>query len=274
MKKLSVILLSFSMLISFMLSGCSQKKASEDEDTIKARIEEYSDVDFIISADELESIRKNDDVLIFDCNKPEVYEKGHIPGAVNIGIQPFSDISGKIGEEGWGTVVDKDEMAKKLKELGIDNEKTVVFYSDVMNGPGADGRAVWQLRMAGMDNVKFLNGGYTYWVEKGYETTKEESKAVPTDKDVKLSELDKSSSATKDYVYENLDKEVILDVRTDSEYGGSQNAGEPRGGHIKGAENLLWQDLMYSNGVIKSKEEIKDIMAEYGVKPEDSFCVY
>ena len=37
---------------------------------------------------------------------------------------------------------------------------------------------------------------------------------------------------------------------------------------------MLWQELMYPNGVIKSKEEIKKIMAEHNVKPGDTFCVY
>ena len=128
--------------------------------------------------------------------------------------------------------------------------------------------------MAGMDNVKFLNGGLTYWNEKGYETTKEVSEAVPTTKEVVLKDYDTHNSTTKEELYNNLGKEVLIDVRTEKEYKGSQDVGEPRGGHIKGAEFRLWQDLMYPNGVIKSKEEIKKIMAEHNVELGDTFCVY
>ena len=273
-KKLSVIFALVLCLTSSLFVGCSKKTESVDSSQIEARINDYKDVDFLISADELNSILGNKDVLLFDCNKQEVYEKGHIPGAVNIGLQAFTRADGKIGEEGWGTIVDKEELAKRLKNLGIDNDKTIVFYSDTTKGPGADGRAVWQLRMAGMDNVKFLNGGLTYWNEKGYETTKEASEAVPTTKEVVLKDYDTHNSTTKEELYNNLGKETVIDVRTEKEYKGSQDVGEPRGGHIKGAEYMLWQDLMYSNGVIKSKEEIKKIMAEHNVKPEDTFCVY
>ena len=111
--------------------------------------------------------------------------------------------------------------------------------------------------MAGMDNVKFLNGGLTYWNEKGYETTKEVSKAVPTTKEVVLKDYDTHNSTTKEELYK-LRKRSFRYVRTEKEYKGSQDVGEPRGGHIKGAEFRLWQDLMYPNGVIKSKRRNKE----------------
>ncbi|MFZ3130050.1 MAG: hypothetical protein WA125_02840 [Desulfosporosinus sp.] len=42
------------------------------------------------------------------------------------------------------------------------NSKLVVFTSNVLPGPGSDGRNVWQLQMAGLDNVKLLYGGNPY----------------------------------------------------------------------------------------------------------------
>ena len=63
--------------------------------------------------------------------------------------------------------------------------------------------------MAGMDNVKFLNGGLTYWNEKEYETTKEPSKAVPTTEEVVLKDYDTHNSTTKEELYNNLGKEVL-----------------------------------------------------------------
>ena len=273
-KRLSILMAMVICLTSAFFVGCNKDTESTDSAEIEARIADYKDVDFIISADELNEKLGDKDVLVFDCNNPDVYEKGHIPGAVNIGIQSFARTDNKIGEEGWGTIVDKEELAKRLKALGIDNDKTIVFYSDITKGPGADGRAVWQLQMAGMDNVKFLNGGLTYWNEKGFETTKEASEAVPTNKDVVLKDYDTQNSITKEELYDKLDEEVVLDVRTEKEYNGSQDVGEPRGGHIEGSEHMLWQDLMYPNGVIRSKEEVKNIMSERGVGLDDEFCVY
>lgn len=259
-------LLLASMLM--MTAGCS-KPAAEGSGTV----DEYADVDFLISADELKELLGSEDLVLLDCNTPEVYEKGHIPGAISVGYHAFSDTVGQPGDPGWGTIVPKEEMTTRLEALGITNDKTVVCYSDVFQGPGADGRAVWQMKIAGLDNVKFLMGGLSNWEALGYETTKEVTEPTPAT-GVVLKDYDESYIATKEYVYEHLDDQVIIDVRTAKEFGGSQNSGEPRGGHIAGAVNLLWQDLLNDNGTPKSKDEITAIMAEYGVEPNDDFVVY
>lgn len=269
-KRISVLLLALSCVFAILLVGCDSKKTSSN-DTFDAA--EYKDVDYFITPQELKKMLGSKDLVLLDANKPNVYEKGHIPGAVNIEIHSFSNISNKIGEPGWGTILGKDDLKKKMESLGINNDKTVVIYSDVFKGPGADGRAVWQSKVAGLDNVKMLVGGLSYWENLGYETTDEPAKATPTT-GLKLKDYDTSYIATTDYVKKNLGKEVIIDVRTKGEYEGSQKAGEPRGGHIKGAVNMPWLELLNDNGTPKSKEEIKKIMAKYGVKPEDIFTVY
>ncbi|MEG2786645.1 MAG: rhodanese-like domain-containing protein [Romboutsia sp.] len=269
-KKISVLLLTIVCMCAILLVGCDSKKTSSNETFDEA---EYKNVDYFITPQELKKMIGSKDLVLLDCNKPNIYEKGHIPGAVSIGINAFSDISNKIGDPGWGTILDKEALQKKMESLGIDNTKTVVFYSDVFKGPGADGRAVWQSKVAGMNNVKMLVGGLSYWEDLGYETTDKPEKATPTT-GLKLKDYDTSYIATKEYVKENLGKEVIIDVRTKGEYEGSQKAGEPRGGHIKGAVNMPWLELLNDNGTPKSKEKITKIMASYGVKPDDTFVVY
>ncbi len=267
--KIYLLLLILVSTFSILLVGCDKKSSSNQEFDAA----EYKNVDYFITPQELKKMLGSKDLVLLDCNKPDIYEDGHIPGAVSIGLHAFSDTSNKIGDPGWGTILDKKELQKKMEAVGIDNTKTVVFYSDVFKGPGADGRAVWQSKVAGLDNVKMLVGGLSYWEDLGYETTDEPAKATPTT-GLKLKDYNESYIATKDYVKENLGKEVIIDVRTKKEYNGSQNAGEPRGGHIKGAVNMPWLELLNDNGTPKTKEEIKKIMASYGVKPEDNFVVY
>lgn len=271
-KKLSTLFIALIFMLG--LVGCSKKEeAKAPQQSKEIDLKAYKNNDFLITPQEVNKLLGSKDLVLLDCNKPDVYAKEHIKGAVSIGLHAFSDKVGKPGDPGWGTIKKKEDLKKALEALGIDNKKTVVFYSDVFKGPGADGRAVWQLKMAGLDNVKIMVGGLTEWKELGYEVSNEVAKPTAAS-GVVLKDYDQTNSASKDYVYQNLGKKVIVDVRTKDEYNGSQKAGEPRGGHIEGAVNLLWTDLLNKNGTPKSPEEIKKIMASVGVKPEDDFVVY
>ncbi|MCL5291545.1 MAG: rhodanese-like domain-containing protein [Actinobacteria bacterium] len=279
------ILILACLLIALGVTGCSQEpstKSSSGGEKVKTDgktaakefdISVYKNNEFLITPQQLKKLLGSEDLVLLDADKPDIYAKEHIPGAIGIGIQAFSNKIGKPGDPGWGTILKKDELKQKLESLGVDNKKTVVLYSDVFRGPGADGRAVWQLKVAGLDNVKLLAGGLSYWKELGYEVTSEPAQPKPKT-GVELKDYDESYIATKEYVFGNLDKQVLVDVRTEVEYKGSQNAGEPRGGHIKGAKSMLWQNLLNKNGTPKSPDEIKKIMASYGVKPDDNFTVY
>ncbi len=274
--KVKHLLVIIFVLLSIALgsAGCVNNTAKESEVPAgEFDISVYKNNDFLITPQQLKKLLGREDLVLLDCNKPDIYAKEHIPGAIGIGLHAFSDKIGKPGDPGWGTIKNKEDLKKTLESLGIDNKKTVVFYSDVFRGPGADGRAVWQLKMAGLDNVKLLVGGLSYWKELGYEVTDEVAEPKPIT-GVVLKDYDESYAATKEYVFNNLGKQVLIDVRTEEEFKGSQKAGEPRGGHIKGAVNMLWLDLLNKNGTPKSPEEIKNIMASYGVKPEDDFTVY
>ncbi len=271
-KQLLIIILSLMLIL--VINGCGKQPAPVDQQAQKEfDITAYPNNDFLITPQKLQGMLGSDNLVLLDCNKPDVYASEHIPGAIGIGIQAFSDAVGKPGDPGWGTIKNKEDLQKKLESLGIDDKKTVVFYSDVFKGPGADGRAVWQLKLAGMDNVKMLVGGLSYWKELGYAVTKEVAQPKPVT-GVVLKDYDQGYFATKDHVFNNLGKQVIVDVRSEGEFKGSQNAGEPRGGHIQGAVNLLWLQLLNKDGTIKTPDEIKTLMASYNIKPTDDFIVY
>ncbi|MDD4238281.1 MAG: rhodanese-like domain-containing protein [Desulfotomaculaceae bacterium] len=263
-----------ALVLILGVSGCGNQPTPVGQQAQKEfDITAYQNNDFLITPQKLDEMLGSDNLVLLDCNKPDIYASEHIPGAIGIGISAFSDTSGKIGEPGWGTINNKEDLQKKLASFGIDNKKTIVFYSDVFKGPGADGRAVWQLKLAGMDNVKLLVGGLSYWKQLGYEVTKEVAAPKPVT-GVVLKDYDQSYIATKEHVFDNLGKQVIVDVRSEGEFKGSQKAGEPRGGHIQGAVNFVWTELLNKDGTIKTPDEIKTLMASYNIKPTDDFVVY
>lgn len=256
------------------LVGCTNSNTSASETVEAIDLSVYENGDYFMTPEDLKAQLGSEDLVLLDCNKPDLYAKEHIPGAIGIGFHAFSDKVGKPGDPGWGTIKSKEDLEETLKSLGIDNEKTVVFYSDVFKGPGADGRAVWQLTLAGMDNVHILLGGLSYWKDLGYEVTKDAPAEIVPSASVELKDYDTNFIATKEMISENLGNQVLLDVRSEKEFKGSQNAGEPRGGHIQGAKHFLWTGFLNENGTLKSPEEIETIMESFDVAKTDDFVLY
>lgn len=260
------------LMLLVLMAACSKKQAVDPD--YDAR-EEYKDVPFLISAEELNEKLGEENLIIVDLQKQDAYLAGHIPSAINKDFWIFSDKEGVPGDEGWGTQVDLESLKERMMALGMNDETTVVFYSNVFKGPGPDGRAVWQLRRAGYENAKLLMGGITRWQNLKYDLEKDANEPIPSDKEPSLNTEyeDTHSTCTLD-IEKSLGKEKLIDVRSEGEFKGSQNAGEPRGGHIKGAENLEWLDFLNSDGTPKKKSEIVAMMADLGIKPEDDFTFY
>lgn len=276
MNKKILKLFTIFFMMALMFVGCTDKNSSSstsEKPEEKIDLSVYKNAELFITSEELKEKLGSEDLIILDANKKNVYDKGHIPGAINIGFQGLSKTEGKPGDKGWGTSLHKEELKKKLESLGINNDKLVVAYSDVFKGPGADGRAVWQLEMAGLENIKLLYGGLDYWKELGYEVSKEE--ATPTVvAGLALKEFDESYTADLDYMHENLGKIKYVDVRSKKEFEGDTSRGEARGGHIKGAIHLEWTELLNEDATPKKPEEIIAIMKNAGITPEDDFVVY
>lgn len=214
------------------------------------------------------------DIVILDASHPKGYAKGHIPGAVSIGFKGLSDCTGKPGDKEWGTILPKDKLKQKLESLGINDTKLVVAYSDIFKGPGAGGRAVWQLKMAGFENVRLLYGGLALWKKSGYPLSRDPVVPVPST-GVTLKDYDESFRAKQDYIHGNLDTVKLIDVRTLKEFTGQDTSrGEARGGHIKGAKWLEWTAVLNEDASVKSFEKIKELMAGVGVRPQDDFVLY
>lgn len=135
MKSKRIILLLMSMVIIAVLVGCSKDNSTVKKEEFDTSL--YANNDYLITPNELKDLLGSEELVLLDCNKPDIYQKQHITGAISIGLHAFSDKTGKPGDPEWGTVVKKENLKLKLESLGIDNNKTVVFYSDVFKGPGA-----------------------------------------------------------------------------------------------------------------------------------------
>lgn len=278
MKKKRFILGSLALLIAAAASfifNTSNNKPVQMQASVTITPEVYTNgEDIFITPAELKTRLGSEELIILDGNLPKVYAKGHIPGAINIGFKGLSRSAGKPGDPLWGTILPKEELTHKLESFGITNDSLIVAYSDTFKGPGAGGRAVWQLRMAGLTNVKLLYGGLEVWRRLGYELTRDVPQPLPST-GLLLSDYNESHRANRQFVEDNLGKMVLLDVRSKDEFTGDNTSrGESRGGHITGARWLEWTELLNEDSTPKSPQEITKIMASYGVRPDDDFVLY
>jgi len=230
--------------------------------------------DIFITPAELKEQLGSKNLIILDGSHPKVYAKGHIPGAISIGFKGLCRSFGKPGDALWGTILPKKELTRKLESLGVTNKSLIVAYSDTFKGPGAGGRAVWQLRMAGLTNVKLLYGGLEVWKRLGFSLTTDPPTINPSNGLV-VKDYDESYRADRQFVEAHLGKLAIVDVRSKKEFTGEDTSrGESRGGHIKGAQWLEWTALLNKDSTPKSPKEIIAMMANLGIKPGDDFVVY
>ncbi|MGV8981303.1 sulfurtransferase [Clostridium sp.] len=265
------------MLIGSLLVGCTSSKTAEKKsDTIVAQTEKakdpYVDGSYIVDAKWLSANLKSKDVLLLDARAEKDYTKGHIPGAVNVGWQGFSYMEGKPGDKGWGVVLSDDKLSEKLSDIGVDKTKTIVVYADNKTGWGEDGRFVWMLRMAGIENSKMLNGGFDLWESSKFEVSKEATSPVASS--FKIENSDKAMTINTEELKAKLGKVKILDSRSKDEYDGAVNFGEARGGHIPGAINLTFSSLFNEDKTYKSVEEIKAIFKAAGLNKDDEIVTY
>lgn len=261
---------------AFVVKIQTQSSAPPDpEKYAQLNVTEFKNgADIFITPLELKKQLGSKELVILDGSHPRVYAQGHIPGAVSIGFKGLSDCNGKPGDPQWGTILPRKQLTKKLEPLGINNDKLVVAYSDTFKGPGAGGRAVWQMRMAGLKNVKLLVGGLEVWKRSGYPLSDDAVTPVPV-QGLTLKEYDESFRTQKESLHNILGTTKIVDVRSLKEFTGEDTSrGESRPGHIKGSRWLEWTDLLNEDATPKSPREIIPLMARLGITPEDDFVLY
>lgn len=99
------------------------------------------------------------DWLLFDvdCDRPEAFEKAHIPGAA------YLDTNLLEREPFWNAVPGA-ELLQVLAGLGITRATTVLLYG---RNTTAAARAAHLMLYAGVADVRLLDGGFAGWVGAG-----------------------------------------------------------------------------------------------------------
>jgi thiosulfate/3-mercaptopyruvate sulfurtransferase len=204
---------------------------------------------------------------------PDIYEEGHIPGAVKLHWR--DDLQDPVERD----IVDKATFERVLGERGIGNETAVVLYGDKNNWFAA--YAYWYLKVYGHGDVRILDGGRQKWIDEGRELTTDVPS--PSPQPYSASERDESIRAYRDQVREWLGGGVsLVDVRSPGEYAGElvappgyEQEGAQRAGHIPTAVSIPWASAVRDDGTFKTAAELRELYAGKGVteaQPVTAYC--
>src|SRR6266576_2355394 len=206
-------------------------------------------------------VESDEDVLLFDT--------GHIPGAQKV------DWHLNLTDPVLRDYVSTDQFEKLLRQKGIDENTTVVFYGDKNNWWAA--YAYWIFQLFGFTNAKLLDGGRIKWQQE--KRTMET--AVPKFDETKYKAPQRSDQKIRAFFHEVRDHsesgKPLVDVRSPDEYSGAKThmpdypqEGTLRGGHITGAKSVPWARAANADGTFKSAVELRAIYeTEQGLKPTD-----
>lgn len=195
------------------------------------------------------------------------YDQEHIPGARFLWPEWLAPDS----PYGNYNAPDVKKATELLNSYGITNNSHIVLY--YMRGEvPATARMFLTLEHFGLQGkVSLLNGGYDAWKKEGYPTTAD----VPVVKKGNVKLIPGNLLVDKEYVLKTLksDKGVVADARLKRFYDG-EATGNPRDGHITGAGNIPYPDLIDASNMIKTADQLEPYFAPVATKDKEivTYC--
>ncbi len=195
---------------------------------------------------------------------------GRLPGAVHFDIDAISDTSNPLPH----MFPDADTFAAAVSKLGIANSDHVITYDGGSMAPA--GRVWWMFRALGHERVSVLDGGMRKWRADGGAVESGGADPAPTSYTARLNPGHVRSLDDVLSLIENR-REQILDARSTGRF----SAAEPepragmRSGHMPGAFNLPYLDLLADDGTMRTIAELKSHFAKSGIdlsKPIVTSC--
>lgn len=228
----------------------------------------------VVSADWLEANLENPAVRLIEVSvNPGVYERGHIPGAVNVAWHT------QLVDPVRRDIITREAFEALVRSAGINTDSTIVLYGDTNNWFAAWG--AWIFEIYGAQDVRLLDGGRVKWEADGRElTTRVES---PAEGNFVASEPNLALRAFLPEVLEVVYGETeakLVDIRSVAEYNGEVFAPQGiqelsiRAGHIPTAINVPWGKNVNEDGTFKSVAELRELYASLGIDGTSPIITY
>jgi thiosulfate/3-mercaptopyruvate sulfurtransferase len=231
--------------------------------------------DVLVTTEWLAAHLGDDNLVVAEVDEnPDLYEDGHIAGAVKLHWQ--DDLQDPIVRD----IVEKAEFERLMGTRGIGNDTSVILYGDKNNWFAA--YAYWYLKIYGHADVRILDGGRQKWIDEGRDLATDTPEPVPASYTAK--DADESIRVRRDNVLQGLENgggRALVDVRSPQEYSGElmappgyEQEGASRTGHIPSAQSIPWAQAVRDDGTFKSPDELRELYGAKGVTPEKEVLAY
>jgi thiosulfate/3-mercaptopyruvate sulfurtransferase len=214
----------------------------------------------IISVDDLVKNLRDQNLVVISAGPKAEYDKQHITGAVNIPYNSFD----KSGSNIEGILMADADMAIILGDRGVSEKNTIVVY-DEFDGRYAT-RIYFLLKYLGAKDVKVLHGGMEAWKAARKPITRNPTNIA---KKTFAPAVNKGMMITAQEL--NRPNMVLVDARAAGEYQGRERDSK---GHIKGAINIDYKELLTADGKLKPKADIEKLYSSKGIAKDKEIVLY
>lgn len=222
----------------------------------------------LIEADQLQALLGSEGLLVVDLCKPDTYAKGHIPGAVHLDYAQIVAQQPPV----MGLLPSAETLGNILSLIGLTPETQVVAYDD--EGGGRAARLLWTLDALGHPHSALLNGGLHAWANENHPLEVHQNHVAQSSY---LAQFNDKVVARKAEILAGLDDPAVAlwDSRSPEEYTGTKKFAQ-RGGHIPGAINMDWFNVMDQtrNLRLKPEAELRALLDARGLTPDKTVITY
>jgi len=220
------------------------------------------------------------DVRVLDCTwflpteaktgKAE-YDAHHIPGARFFDIDDISDTESPHPH----MLPPAEKFSSRVRKLGLGDGHRVICYDQ--NNFFASARVWWMFRAMGHNDVAVLDGGFEAWRQAGG-AVEDLPPHFHADRHFTVRprrDIIRDISQMKQILAANSAQ--VVDARVAERFKGEVDEPRPnmKRGHIPGAVNVPYTDVIAANGHLKSEAELKAVFSKAGVdiaKPIVNMC--
>jgi thiosulfate/3-mercaptopyruvate sulfurtransferase len=173
-------------------------------------------------------------VLLWDVRPAEVFAKGHLPGAVNIGDAPVV-----LRDANSEDFIATPQIEKLLGAAGLDPAREIIVYGN--RGGWQPYFGLYTLQYFGATNARVYHEGIDDWSGAGRALALGAANSAPVELKLRHASSSRVSVSTREVLARLSRPDVqILDVRTAKEFSG-EDIRAIRGGHIPGAVNIPYE---------------------------------
>ena len=238
----------------------------------------------LISPADLAAEMKNPSLVILHADtRSSDFEAGHIKGAKFIGYDQITiDGASGVGSE----LPPVAALVALFEAAGVTDTSHVVIYGPAL----AATRTFFTLDYLGHENVRILNGGSAAWKSQGFEVATGSAGAAGSKGSTGSGSTGSRARFTPhprrdvvamaDWISQRLEgpQMALVDARPDGEFTGDDGGmnGMHPAGHIPGAKQLVWTDLVSRSGQFISDTELRTKMTAAGARsgvPVVSYCM-